>query len=62
MCARVCCQNSREVVRKETDDAVQSILTLKVTMDTVVTCTAANMMGAETRNFSITSSMSLIFL
>ncbi|KAM9440902.1 cell surface glycoprotein MUC18 isoform 2-T2 [Clarias gariepinus] len=47
--------NSREVVRRETDDVVQSIMTLKVTMDTVATCSATNVMGSETKNFTITS-------
>ncbi|KAI5608367.1 cell surface glycoprotein MUC18, partial [Silurus asotus] len=32
-----------------------SILTLKVTMDTVAACSATNVMGAETRNYTITS-------
>lgn len=56
------CQNSREVVRRETDDVVQSIMTLKVTMDTVATCSATNVMGSETKNFTITSSTSLNLL
>ncbi|XP_027034569.2 cell surface glycoprotein MUC18 isoform X2 [Tachysurus fulvidraco] len=47
--------NSREVVKKETDDVVQSILTLKVTMDTVAMCSATNTMGADTKNYTITS-------
>ncbi|XP_026777432.1 cell surface glycoprotein MUC18 isoform X2 [Pangasianodon hypophthalmus] len=47
--------NSREVVKRETEDVVQSILTLKVTMDTVATCSATNLMGVETKNYTITS-------
>ncbi|KAG7314543.1 hypothetical protein KOW79_021846 [Hemibagrus wyckioides] len=47
--------NSREVLKKETEDVVQSVLTLKVTMDTVAMCSATNVMGADTKNFTITS-------
>ncbi|KAK3527376.1 hypothetical protein QTP86_021921 [Hemibagrus guttatus] len=47
--------NSREVLKKETEDVVQSILMLKVTMDTVATCSATNAMGADTKNYTITS-------
>ncbi|XP_060769441.1 cell surface glycoprotein MUC18 isoform X2 [Neoarius graeffei] len=47
--------NSREVVKREIEDVIHSILTLKVTMDTVATCSAANMMGSESKNYTITS-------
>ncbi|XP_017315494.1 cell surface glycoprotein MUC18 isoform X1 [Ictalurus punctatus] len=47
--------NSREVLKREMEDVVQSILTLKVTTDTVATCSATNAMGAETKNYTIIS-------
>ncbi|XP_036418626.1 cell surface glycoprotein MUC18-like [Colossoma macropomum] len=43
----------REVVRKETEDSVQSIITLKVSRDTVATCNATNKIGGETKSYFI---------
>ncbi|XP_066515710.1 cell surface glycoprotein MUC18 isoform X2 [Hoplias malabaricus] len=45
----------REVLRKETEDSVQSTMTLKVTKDTVATCNASNNMGVENKSFTIKS-------
>ncbi|XP_072530519.1 cell surface glycoprotein MUC18 isoform X2 [Salminus brasiliensis] len=47
----------REVVRKETEDFVQSIVTLKITRDTdaVAVCNATNKLGAETKIYTIRS-------
>ncbi|TSP36115.1 Cell surface glycoprotein MUC18 [Bagarius yarrelli] len=54
--------NSREVMKTETDNVVQSVLSLKVTMDTMAVCSATNVMGLDTKNYTITSSTTLIFL
>uniref|UniRef100_A0AAR2JFK5 Ig-like domain-containing protein n=1 Tax=Pygocentrus nattereri TaxID=42514 RepID=A0AAR2JFK5_PYGNA len=46
----------REVVRKETEDSVQAVMTLKVSRDTVATCNATNKIGGETKIYTISSS------
>ncbi|KAI4900713.1 hypothetical protein NFI96_029146 [Prochilodus magdalenae] len=45
----------REVVRKETEESVQSVVTLKVSRDTVGTCNATNKIGMETKSYFIRS-------
>ncbi|KAL7838533.1 hypothetical protein AOLI_G00269370 [Acnodon oligacanthus] len=45
----------REVVRKETEDSVQTVMTLKVSRDTVATCNATNKIGGETKIYTISS-------
>ncbi|XP_050964769.1 cell surface glycoprotein MUC18 isoform X3 [Labeo rohita] len=48
-------QSWREVVKRETEDQVQSVVTLKVTTDTVAICNSTNDLGVETKTYSITS-------
>ncbi|XP_076867199.1 cell surface glycoprotein MUC18 isoform X1 [Brachyhypopomus gauderio] len=43
----------REVIKRELEDSVQSVVTLKVTTDTLVTCNATNNMGLETKTYTI---------
>ncbi|XP_022534813.2 cell surface glycoprotein MUC18 isoform X1 [Astyanax mexicanus] len=47
----------REVVRRETEDFVQSIVTMKITRDTdvVAVCNATNKLGADTKTYTIRS-------
>uniref|UniRef100_A0A8B9HG73 Melanoma cell adhesion molecule a n=1 Tax=Astyanax mexicanus TaxID=7994 RepID=A0A8B9HG73_ASTMX len=50
----------REVVRRETEDFVQSIVTMKITRDTdvVAVCNATNKLGADTKTYTIRSTTS----
>ncbi|XP_062844705.1 cell surface glycoprotein MUC18 isoform X2 [Trichomycterus rosablanca] len=45
----------REIIKKETEDVILSIVNLKVTTDTVATCNASNVIGTETKSYTITS-------
>ncbi|XP_026871691.2 cell surface glycoprotein MUC18 isoform X1 [Electrophorus electricus] len=47
--------NWREFPKREVEDSIQSVMTLKVTTDTLVTCNATNSMGLETKTYTITS-------
>ncbi|XP_073697357.1 cell surface glycoprotein MUC18 isoform X2 [Garra rufa] len=48
-------QSWREVVKRETEDQVQSVVMLKVTTDTVAVCNSTNDFGMETKTYSIRS-------
>ncbi|KAL6458602.1 hypothetical protein MHYP_G00320740 [Metynnis hypsauchen] len=45
----------QEIVRKETEDSVQTVMTLKVSRDTVATCNATNKIGVDTKIYTISS-------
>uniref|UniRef100_A0A671NU52 Cell surface glycoprotein MUC18-like n=1 Tax=Sinocyclocheilus anshuiensis TaxID=1608454 RepID=A0A671NU52_9TELE len=48
-------QSWREVVKRETEDQVHSVVMLKVTTDTVAVCNSTNDFGIETKTYSIRS-------
>ncbi|XP_043096377.1 cell surface glycoprotein MUC18 isoform X1 [Puntigrus tetrazona] len=48
-------QSWREVVKRETEDQVYSVVMLKVTTDTVAVCNSTNDFGMETKTYSIRS-------
>ncbi|XP_051980675.1 cell surface glycoprotein MUC18-like isoform X1 [Xyrauchen texanus] len=48
-------QSWREVVKRETEDQIYSVVMLKVSADTVATCNSSNDFGIETETYNIRS-------
>lgn len=53
-------QSWREVVKRETEDQVYSVVMLKVSTDTLAICNSTNDFGIETKAYNIRSSKSLL--